>query len=61
MGGGLRFSRSRGGGGITSDTRDSSDSGRPMKKSAPSGSAISLAKNVPIDWPVIRRTTSPMR
>ena len=32
-----------------------------MKKSAPSGSATSRAKNVPIESPVIRRTTSPIR
>jgi len=48
-------------GGITTDTRCSSDSGSPMKKSAPSGPAISEAKNVPMVVPVIRRTTSPIR
>ncbi len=46
---------------MTSDTRPSSDSGRPMKKSAPSGPAISLANQVPMLTPVIRRTTSPIR
>lgn len=53
--------KSMGGGGMTSDTRSSSDSGSPMKKSAPSGPAISLAKKVPMLTPVIRRTTSPIR
>ena len=46
---------------MTSDTRGSSDAGRPMKKSAPSGPATSLANQVPMVAPVIRRTTSPMR
>ena len=46
---------------MTNDTLISSDSGRPMKKSAPSGVATSAANQVPMLTPVIRRTTSPMR
>ena len=36
-------------------------SGVPMKKSAPNGSATSVANQVPMVSPVIRRTISPMR
>ena len=52
---------STGGGGMTSDTRWSSDSGSPMWKSAPSGAATSRANHDPMVSPVIRRTTSPIR
>ncbi len=55
------MSMGSGGGGTMSDTRASSDDGRPMKKSACSGPAISSAKNVPRERPVIRRMTSPTR
>jgi len=48
-----------GGGGTSAATRDSSDSGRPIQKSRPSGPAISSAKNAPSVRPVTRRTTSP--
>ena len=50
-----------GGGGMTLDTRWSSLGGRPMKKSAPSGLATSLANQAPMLSPVMRRTISPMR
>jgi hypothetical protein len=39
--------------------RPSSDSGRPIQKSSPSGAAISSAKTVPRLRPDTRRTTSP--
>ena len=54
-------SRSSGGGGITLETRLSSLSGSPMKKSASNGLATSSAKKAPMDLPVMRRTTSPIR
>jgi hypothetical protein len=54
-------SRSSGGGGMTLETRLSSLSGSPMKKSASSGLATSRANQVPIDSPTMRRTTSPIR
>ncbi len=50
-----------GGGGIRSATRWSSEGGRPIQKSAPSGSAISSRNTVPSDLPVMRRITSPTR
>ena len=46
---------------MISATRESSEAGRPMWKSAPSGSAISSRNTVPRDFPVMRRTTSPIR
>ena len=58
---GLSASRSGGGGGITRDTRSSSEAGSPMKKSASRGPATSSANQVPMDTPVIRFTTSPIR
>ncbi len=58
---GFSASRSMGGGGMTTETRRSSDSGRPMKKSAPRGAATSLANQAPMVAPVMRRTTSPTR
>ena len=48
-------------GAIISPARPSSDAGNPMWKSAPSGSATSSRKYVPIDRPVTRRTISPCR
>ena len=50
-----------GGGGTTFETRWSCSGASPMWKSAPSGPAISLAKNWPSESPVMRRTTSPTR
>ena len=52
---------STGGGGISGATRGSASGGRPMWKSAPSGSATVSLKNAPSETPVIRRTTSPTR
>ena len=46
---------------MTLEILASSLSGVPMKKSAPMGAATSLANQAPMDSPVIRRTTSPMR
>jgi hypothetical protein len=49
------------GSGMSSATRWSSLAGRPMWKSAPRGSAISVRETVPRLAPVMRRTTSPAR
>ena len=48
-------------GGMTRATRSSCSGPVPMWKSAPSGPAISSAKNVPTERPSTRRTTSPTR
>ena len=48
-------------GGITGETRPSSEAGSPMWKSAPSGPATSDANHCPIEVPVMRLTISPIR
>jgi hypothetical protein len=50
-----------GGGGTTSAIRPQSLSTAPIWKSAPSGPAISSATNCLSDFPLTRRTTSPIR
>src|SRR6266567_475012 len=46
---------------MLSATRVSCSSGRPIQKSSPRGSATCVRKNVPSEWPVTRRTTSPAK
>ena len=47
--------------GMVGATRLSSDDGRPIQNSRPSGSATSSRKNVPSVRPLTRRTISPTR
>ena len=57
----LAMSNSSGGGGTILEARWSCCGSSPMWKSAPSGPAISSAKNVPSVRPSMRRITSPTR